>query len=103
MNPTYPYIDAGTGCKITGMIAVADKILSLADNYTKIVAGHGPLGSTADLTKSRDILITSRDRVQKLKSAPEAVAEKAFADLDPVWGQGIINSDQWIQIVYLTL
>ena len=69
----------------------------------QIVAGHGPLGNTADLTKSRDMLITSRDRVQKLKSAQEAVAEKAFADLDPVWGQGIINSDQWIQIVYLTL
>jgi hypothetical protein len=31
------------------------------------------------------------------------VAEKLFADLDPVWGNGIINSDQWIQIVYLTL
>jgi cyclase len=107
MNPTYPYIDAGTGCKITGMIAVADKILSLADNYTKIVAGHGPLGNKADLTKFRDMLITSRDRVQKLKSAgksaEEAVAEKPFADLDPVWGQGIINSDQWIRIVYLTL
>jgi len=27
----------------------------------------------------------------------------AFADFDPVWGQEIINSDQWIQIVYLTL
>jgi cyclase len=107
MNPTYPYIDAGTGCKITGMIAVADKILSLADHYTKIVAGHGPLGNKADLTKFRDMLITSRDRVQKLKSAgksaEEAVAEKPFADLDPVWGQGIINSDQWIRIVYLTL
>jgi hypothetical protein len=40
MNPTYPYINAGTGCKITGMIAVADKILSLTDNFTKIVGGH---------------------------------------------------------------
>jgi hypothetical protein len=39
MNPTYPYIDAGTGCKITGMIAVADKILSLADNYTRLLQG----------------------------------------------------------------
>jgi len=37
------------------------------------------------------------------KSALEAVAEKPFADLDPVWGNGIINGDQWIQIVYLTL
>ena len=106
-NGMYPYIDPGTGGTITGMIAAADKILSVADNHTKIVAGHGPLGNRADLTKSRDMLITSRDRVQKLKSAGksalEAVAEKPFADLDSAWGQGIINSDQWVQIVYLTL
>jgi len=106
-NGMYPYIDPGTGGNIDGMIAATDKILSLADNYTKIVAGHGPLGNKADLTKSRDMLVTSRDRVQKLKSAgkpaQEAVAEKPFADLDPVWGQGIVNSDQWVQIVYLTL
>jgi len=106
-NGMYPYIDPGTGGEISGMIAAADKILSLADNDTKIVAGHGPLGNKADLTKARDMLITSRDRVEKLKSkgksALEAVAEKPFADLDPVWGNGIINGDQWIQIVYLTL
>jgi cyclase len=106
-NGMYPYIDPGTGGSIDGMIAAADNILSLADNHTKIVAGHGPLGNKADLTKSRDMLITSRDRIQKLKSAgksaQEAVAEKPFADLDPVWGQGIINGDQFVQIVYLTL
>jgi cyclase len=106
-NGMYPYIDPGTGGSIDGMIAAADNILSLADNHTKIVAGHGPLGNKADLMKSRDMLITSRDRVQKLKSAGksalEAVAEKPFADLDPVWGKGIINGDQFVQIVYLTL
>jgi cyclase len=106
-NGMYPYIDPGTGGTITGMIAAADTILSLADNDTKIVAGHGPLGNKADLTKARDMLITSRDRVQELKSAGksalEAVAEKPFADLDAVWGKGIINGDQWVQIVYLTL
>jgi cyclase len=106
-NGMYPYIDPGTGGKITGMIAAADKILSLADNDTRIVAGHGPLGDKADLMKFRDMLITSRDRVEKLKSAGksalEAVAEKPFADLDPAWGKGIINGDQWVQVVYLTL
>jgi glyoxylase-like metal-dependent hydrolase (beta-lactamase superfamily II) len=106
-NGMYPYIDPGTGGTITGNIAAVDKILSLAGNDTKIVAGHGPLGNKADLTKFRDMLITSRDRIQKLKSAgksaQEAVAEKPFADLEPVWGKGIINSEQWVQIVYLTL
>jgi cyclase len=106
-NWMYPYIDPSTGGTITGMIAAADKILSLADNSTKIVPGHGPLGNKADLTKFRDMLVTSRERVERLKSAgksaQEAVAEKPFADLDPVWGNGIINSEQWVQIVYLTL
>jgi glyoxylase-like metal-dependent hydrolase (beta-lactamase superfamily II) len=106
-NGMYPYIDPGTGGKITGMIAAADKILALADNGTKIVAGHGPLGNKADLTKYRDMLVASCDRVEKLKSAGksalEAATEKPFADLDPAWGQGIINSEQWVQIVYLTL
>src|SRR3981189_308531 len=49
-NGMYPYIDPGTGGKIDGMIAAADNILSLADNSTKIVAGHGPLGNRAALT-----------------------------------------------------
>lgn len=106
-NWMYPYIDPGTGGKITGTIAAADRILSLADNDTRIVAGHGPLGNKADLTRFRDMLVTSRDRVEKLKSAgkpaQEAVAEKPFADLDAIWGKGIINGDQWVQIVYLTL
>ena len=106
-NGMYAYIDPGTGGKITGNIAACDKVLSLADNYTKIVPGHGPLGNRADLMEFRDMLVTSRDRVEKLKSAgksaQEAVAEKPFADLDSAWGNGIINNEQWVQIVYLTL
>jgi cyclase len=106
-NRMYPYIDPSTGGTIAGNIAACDNILSLAGNDTKIVAGHGPLGNKADLTKFRDMLVTSHDRVERLKSAgktaQESVAEKPFADLDPVWGDGIINSEQWVQIVYLTL
>jgi cyclase len=113
-NSMYPYIDASTGGKITGMIAAAAKILSLADNETKIVGGHGPiaagqgpLASKADLAKFRDMLITSRDRVERLKSAgksaEQAIAEKPFADLDPMWGRGIVDAELWVHIVYLTL
>src|SRR5580704_10253056 len=106
-NGMYPYIDPSTGGTIAGTIAAADKILSLADNDTRIVAGHGPLGNKADLMQFRDMLVTSRDRVERLKSAgksaQEAVAEKPFADLDPIWGNGIINGEQWVEVVYLTL
>ena len=106
-NGFYSFIDPSTGGKISGMIAAADKILPLASNDTKIVPGHGPLGNKADLAKFRDMLVTARDRVQKLKSAgksaQEAVAEKPFADLDAAWGKGFLNSDVFVQVVYLTL
>ena len=106
-NGMYPYIDSSTGGKIGGMIAAADKVLPLAGNYTKIVPGHGPVGNKADLAKFRDMLVTARDRVQKLKSAgksaQEAVAEEPLADLDAAWGKGMLNSDLFVQVVYRAL
>jgi cyclase len=106
-NGFYPYIDAGTGGSVSGVIASADKLLAVADSNTKIVPGHGPLGNKADVVKYRDMLITVRDRIQKLKSSgksmQEAVAAKALADLDPVWGKAFFNGDAFTQIVYLTL
>ena len=47
--------------------------------------------------KYRDMLVTVRDRLQKLKSSgksvDEAVAAKPLDDLDPVWGKGLFNAD----------
>jgi cyclase len=106
-NGIYPYIDDGTGGSVTGMIAGATKLLAVADNNTKIVPGHGPLGNKADLMKFRDMLTTVRERLQKLKSSgksvQEAVAAKPLDDLDPVWGKGLFNSDTFVQIAYPAL
>jgi glyoxylase-like metal-dependent hydrolase (beta-lactamase superfamily II) len=106
-NGFYPVIDASTGGKIDGMIAAADKVLPLADNNTKIVPGHGPLGNKSDLTKYRDMLVVARDRVQKLKtagkSAGEIAASKPFADLEATWGKGFFTGDVFVQMVYSAL
>ena len=106
LNGFYPVIDTSTGGKVNGMIVAADKILSLADNNTKIVPGHGPLGNKADLTKSRDMLVVARDRVHKMKtagkSAEEVAAGKPLADLDPVWGH-MLSSDVFVQMIYSAL
>src|SRR5712672_1206648 len=106
-NGLYPYIDSGTGGKISGMIAAADKVLPLASADTKIIHGHVPLGNKEDLTKFRAMLVTARERVQKLKSAgkteQEVVAAKPFADLDAVWGKGMLSGDRFAQVVYLAM
>jgi hypothetical protein len=79
----------------------------MVDNETKIVPGHGPLGNKEDLRKFRDMMITARARVQKLKSAgkslDESVAAKPLADLDSVWGKGVLSSDAFVHVIYTTL
>ena len=74
---------------------------------TRIVPGHGPLGDRAALTRYRDMLVTVRDRVQKLKTEgrteKDAVAAKPTSEFDATWGQGLIQPDVFVSIVYNTL
>jgi cyclase len=106
-NHAYPFIDPSSSGKVKGMIAAADKILAIANSDTKIVPGHGPLGNKADLTDTRDMLATAVDRIEKLKAQgktyQEAAATKPLADLDATWAKGMLGSDLFIQVIYLTL
>jgi cyclase len=102
----YPIVDVDSGGQFEGFIAAADKILSLADDHTKIIPGHGPLMTKADLTAYRQMLIDVRDKVGKLiagkKSTDEIKAAKPLADLDAKWGQGFIKADFVIDAVVKT-
>src|SRR5207302_6176064 len=68
-NRRYPLIDGSTGGRVEGMVAACDRLLQLADADTKIVPGHGPLATRADLVKYRDMLVTAADRVRHLKAS----------------------------------
>ena len=37
------------------------------------------------------------------ESADEIVASKALADLDPVWGHGMLSSNIFVQMIYSSL
>ena len=106
-NGMYPFIDVSSGGGIDGMIATADKVLSMADDATKIIPGHGALSDKAELQAYRDMLVTARDRIHQLvsegKSQEEAVAAKPTADLDAQWGGGFMQPDVWVGIVYSSL
>lgn len=103
-NGFYPFIDVNHGGSLKGMIKAVDKILSLADDNTKIIPGHGPLADKAQLASYRQMLGIAYERLRKLKAegktAQEAVAAKPLADLEPTWGDGMFTSDRWIVVIY---
>jgi len=106
-NGMYPLIDIGSGGTINGMIRGVDQLLSLADERTKIVPGHGQLGDKAALQAYRQMLVTVADRVEKLKaqgkSVEDAVASAPTADLDAQWAKGSIKPSTFVALVYDSL
>jgi cyclase len=106
-NGMYPFIDASTGGSINGMIDGVNFSMKQADKATKIVPGHGPLGDLAALTSFRDMLVTSRDRVAKLKKSgqtlQQVIAAAPTKDLDAVWGKGFFPPNDYVALVYNTL
>lgn len=106
-NGVYPFIDVSTGGTIGGMINGASMAMKQADNSTKIVPGHGPLGDLASLTKYHEVLVTVRDRIAKLKKSgqtlQQVLAAQPTKDLDGTWGTGFMNPTDFLTIVYSTI
>jgi hypothetical protein len=71
------------------------------------VPGHGPLGDLAQLTKYRDMLVTVRDRIARLKKSGQSLKDVLTAtptkDLDATWGKGFMAPNDFLAIVYNTL
>jgi glyoxylase-like metal-dependent hydrolase (beta-lactamase superfamily II) len=106
-NGMYPFIDEGTGGSIGGMIRAVEKALAVTGNDTKIIPGHGPLGSKTDFQKYHDMLAAVRDKVAALKaggaSEQEVIAKMPTAEYDGGLAKGFMNADTFVGIVYRTL
>ncbi len=103
-NGFFPFIDAAHGGSVKGVIVGVDLILTLTDDESIIIPGHGPLANRADLQHYRDMLAIAYKRLLKLKnqgiSAEDAIARTPLEDLKADWGGGIFTTDKWIEVVY---
>ena len=103
----YPNIDYLNGGNIKGMIAAADAYLMVVNDDTKIVPGHGPLATKAQLVDFRAMLVTARDRMASLvkdgKSLEDVYAAKPFADLDAKWAANEQAARNFMRVVYYSM
>lgn len=106
-NGRYPNIDFANGGNIKGMIAATDIYLKLTNARSRIVPGHGPVADKAALAEYRAMLVTARDRMDKLvkdgKSEQDVIAAKPFADLDKKWAPTELASTNFIRVVWHSL
>lgn len=104
-NGLYPFIDTSSGGSVDGVIAAVDRVLAVATDRTKIIPGHGPLATRADLKEYRDLLATVSGRVKSLiqegKKLEEIVATPLTSEYDAKWGVRWIKGPKFVEMIAL--
>lgn len=106
-NGMYPYVDLDAGGSIEGMVNAADLALSMADESTRIIPGHGQLAMAEDLKNYRDFLIKASTNVQALidqkMNLQQIIAAKPTDEWDEELGKVWIKPAQFVTFIYNSL
>lgn len=103
---TLPFIDLKSGGNAMGVLAAAEKALTMVDDNTKIIPGHGPMATKADLMDYRDMMKTVIAAVKQAradgKSLEQIQAMKPAAKWDTN-KDAFIKGDAFVEAVYMSL
>jgi glyoxylase-like metal-dependent hydrolase (beta-lactamase superfamily II) len=100
---SYPFVDRGSGGSVRGVIAATDRALTMANDMTKIIPGHGPVATKADLVAYRKMLSEIVAKVGagvKAKKSLEQIKATRPADGYDVKADGFITADGFVETVY---
>ena len=100
----YPSIDPAQGGSLAGLVQALDP---WTDSAFQVVPARGKVTNGAALKAFRDMLVTVRDRVQRMISAGSSEADvlrgHPTSDFDAQWGQGRVRPEEFVQEVYAAL
>jgi glyoxylase-like metal-dependent hydrolase (beta-lactamase superfamily II) len=99
----FPFVDLGSGGSVQGLIGDVESALGQIPDDAKIIPGHGPLSTKADLKAFLTMLKETSAVVQKGIAAGKdlkAIQAAGLPEQWKPWGSGFIDTDRWLQIIY---
>ena len=102
---SFPFVDLSSGGSIDGLIAAVNKGLNLAGTSTKIIPGHGPVATRADLVAYRDMLVDIRTKVSAGIKAKRTLAQIQASKPAARYGMpdGFVKPDAFVKAVLESL
>ena len=101
---TYPFIDRESGGSIDGMIRAAKRGLSLVRPGGKVIPGHGPLATPAELQAYHDMLVAARTSVaagvRAGRTRAQVIASRPTLRFTEVATDGFIKPDDFVGGIY---
>jgi hypothetical protein len=97
----YPAIDTERGGKLDGLLKTLD---AWTGNKIRVVPARGNVTNGAEVKAFHDMIVSVRDRVQKLiqsgQTEEQIVAAHPTSDFDARWGHGRVSSDEFVREIY---
>jgi glyoxylase-like metal-dependent hydrolase (beta-lactamase superfamily II) len=98
-----PFVDISSGGSVRGMIDNVERAVAAAPNDVKIIPGHGPLCSKADVKKFTDMLKDCVGLVEAArkqgKSLAQMKSENVLKKYDAL-GQGFVKIPDFIELIF---
>jgi glyoxylase-like metal-dependent hydrolase (beta-lactamase superfamily II) len=99
----FPFVDVQNGGSVSGIIAGVEKALSMTPPAVKIIPGHGPLSTAADVRKYIAMLKETRalvsEAVKQGKNLDQMKQDHLLGKYEEL-GKGFIKTEAWIDVLY---
>ncbi|MCX7552489.1 MBL fold metallo-hydrolase [Marinicella sp. S1101] len=103
-NGLFPYIDLDSGGSVDGYINAQMTMISMSNDETTIIPGHGPLSNKKELQSAVDMLIDAKAIIAKHvkdgKSLEEVVAANPLEKYHEGWNWGFITTERMTTQLY---
>ncbi len=99
----FPFVDLDSGGNVQGLINNIGALLVRIPADAKLIPGHGPLSTHADLKNYHSILVETSKIVQDGMKAGRTLDDLKKAGLPEKFkeaGSGFIKTEQWIETIY---
>ena len=102
----FPFTDMDSGGSIDGMIAAVEKVMGELPADVKIIPGHGPVSTLADVRAYLEMLKSTREAVAKALQQGRTLDQMKQAKLLDPWKKysgDFINEDAFLETLYNSL
>ena len=102
-NSGYPFIDAGNGGTLDGVINFCSETLDVIDEDTVVIPGHGPITDYKALAEYIKMLTTIRGRMLALIEKGATLEEVYAAKVTSEWDEKNGDNTGFINRAYMSL
>ena len=102
----YPFVDVEHGGNVLNLAKNIKTLLSMVDDKTRIIPGHGPLSDKSALQDFHNMLVGTAAEVQSMIDKDmglDRIKQAGLSNKWKPWTKGFLSTEVWIEIIYSSL